>query len=150
VHRALRHATAPHAWNAQAGYATQVWTRATAPVFGLINAALALGLMFALFSLTTSHTVYGIPLPDGVPVWAGVVIVIGLYQLFAMPFTAMHRAAPGTPGLMIWMSPVANLVWLGAIAFSMWYGYHHVPAVHDAIDTALRTLQHVADDLRER
>ncbi len=151
LHRRWRHATAPYGWNAQSAYASQVWTTATAPVFGLINAALALTMIFALFSLATTQAVFGVPLPAGVPLWAGFVIVIGLYQLVAMPFIAAHRAASHpTPGLMLWLSPVTNLVWLAAIGYSMWYGYHHVPAVHDAIDTVLATLRHTAAEMQEK
>lgn len=151
-HRRWRHATMPHAWNAQAAYASQVWTSATAPVFGLINAALALALVFALFSLATTQAVFGVPLPAGVPLWAGFVIVIGLYQLVAMPFITAHRAAtfPGAPGLVLWMSPLTNILWLAVIGYGMWYGYQHVPAVHDAIDTVLTTLRQTAAGLQER
>lgn len=151
-HRRWRQATMPHTWNAQAAYASQVWTSATAPVFGLINAALALALIFALFSLATTQAVFGVPLPAGVPLWAGFVIVIGLYQVVAMPFIAAHRAAtfPGAPGLMLWMSPLTNLLWLAAVGYGMWYGYHHVPAVHDAIDAVLATLRHTAAEFQER
>jgi phage shock protein PspC (stress-responsive transcriptional regulator) len=151
-HRQWRNVTAPHAWNAQAAYASQVWTRATAPVFGLINAALALALVFALFSLATTQAVFGVPLPSSVPLWAGFVIVIGLYQVIAMPFIAAHRSAshPGPSGLLLWMSPVANLLWMCAIGYGMWYGYHHVPAVHDAIETVLSTLRHTAAEMQEK
>jgi phage shock protein PspC (stress-responsive transcriptional regulator) len=151
-HRRWRRATAPHAWNAQAAYASQVWTSATAPVFGLINAALALALVFALFSLATTQSVFGVPLPPGVPLWAGFVIVIGLYQLIAMPFIAAHRAAanPAAPGVVVWMSPVTNLLWLLAIGYSLWYGYHHVPAVHDAMETVLTTLRQAAAQMQEK
>jgi phage shock protein PspC (stress-responsive transcriptional regulator) len=150
--RRWRFATMPHVWNAQATYASQVWTSATAPVFGLINAALALAMVFALFSLATTQSVFGVPLPAGVPLWAGFVIVIGLYQLIAMPFIAAHRAAayPGAPGIMLWMSPLTNIVWFAAIGYAMWYGYHHVPAVHDAFDTVLTTLRQTAANLQER
>ena len=151
-HRRFRNATAPHGWNARASYASQVWASATAPVFGLINAALALALVFALFSLTTTHAVFGVRLPDEVPLWAGIVIVIGLYQVVATPLVAMHRAAtqPSTPGLMVWTAPAAQLVWAAVIGFSMWYGYHHVPAVRDAMDLAIATLRETAADLRAR
>jgi phage shock protein PspC (stress-responsive transcriptional regulator) len=151
-HRRWRYATAPHAWHAQAAYASQVWAGATAPVFGLINAALVLGLVFALFSLATTHAVFGFPLPQGVPVWAGFLILIGLYQFIAGPFITAHRAAsyPATPGAMVWMAPVANLFWFAAIGYGLWYGYHHVPAVHDAITTVLSTLQHTAAEMQEK
>jgi phage shock protein PspC (stress-responsive transcriptional regulator) len=151
-HRRWRYATAPHAWHAQAPYASQVWTRATAPVFGLINAALTLALLFGLYSLTTSHSAFGVPLPDGVPLWVGIVLLLGLYQAIAVPFVAAHRAAshPGPPGLVLWMSPVWNLLWVCAIGYGLWYGYHHVPAVHDAIDQVLTTLRRTAAEMQER
>ena len=150
--RRWRYTTAPHAWNSSAGYASQVWTTATAPIFGLINAALGLGLVFVLYSLTTKQAVLGVPLPDGVPLWAGVVTALGIYQLIALPLNAMHRAAtaPYQPGLMLWTSPASNLLWIAAIGYSVWYGYHHVPAVHDAIDTAIATLRHTAAEMQER
>lgn len=150
--RRWHYTAAPYARDAQTAYASQVWTSATAPVFGLINAALALALVFALFSLATTQAVFGVPLPAGVPLWVGFVIVIGLYQLVAMPFITAHRAAtfPGTPGLVLWMSPLTNILWLGAIGYGMWYGYHHVPAVHDAIDTVLATLRHTVAEMQER
>jgi phage shock protein PspC (stress-responsive transcriptional regulator) len=151
-HRQWRNVTTPHAWNAQAGYASQVWTRATAPVFGLINAALTLALMFGLYSLTTSHSAFGVSLPDGVPLWVGIVILLGLYQAIAVPFVAAHRAAdyPAAPGIVLWMSPVANLLWMAAIGYAMWYGYHHVPAVHEAVDRVLQTLQQRAAEMQEK
>jgi len=150
--RRWRDVAAPHAWNAQAAYASHVWMRATAPVFGLINAAFALAMIFALFSLSTTGTVLGVALPAGVPLWVGFVVVIGLYQVVAMPFIAAHRAAasPSGPGIMLWMSPVTNLIWIAAIGYGLWYGYHHVPAVHDAIDTVLTTLRHTAAEMQEK
>jgi phage shock protein PspC (stress-responsive transcriptional regulator) len=151
-HRQWRNVTMPHGWNAQAAYASQVWTRATAPVFGLINAALALTMIFAIFSLATTQEVFGLSLPPGVPVWAGYVIIVGLYQVIAMPFIAAHRAAvhPAAPGIVLWMSPVANLLWMVAIGYAMWYGYHHVPAVHEAVDRVLQTLQQRAAEMPEK
>ena len=150
-HRQWRTVTAPHAWNARADYASQVWARTTAPVFGLINAALALAMIFAIFSLTTTQMVFGVPLPDGVPIWAGYVIIIGLYQVIAMPFIAAHRAAvrPFAPGILLWLSPIGNLVWMVAVAYGIYYGYHHVPAVHDAIETVLTTFRHTAAEMEK-
>ena len=64
----------------------------------------------------------------------------------------MHRAAvaPYPPGLMVWTSPASNLLWIAAIGYSLWYGYHHVPAVHDAIDVMLTTLRGVANGDSQR
>ena len=121
----------------------QAWAGAAAPLFGLINAAFALALVFTLFSLVTQHAVFGIALPSSVPLWAGILIVIAIYQVIALPFIAMQRAAvhPYAPGPLVWISPFAGLLWLGVVAFSIWYGYHHVPAVHEFIDAVLAAWQ---------
>ena len=120
-----RHWRSPYSWNGPTAYAPPGWFGASAPFFGLINAALVLGLLFALFSLVTTHAVAGIALPDGWPLWAGVVIVVGVYQFIALPVMAMHRAAmyPYRPGPLSWTAPLASLIGMGVMGFGLWYGY---------------------------
>jgi phage shock protein PspC (stress-responsive transcriptional regulator) len=146
-HRRWRYATTPRTWNTPPAYASQVWTSATAPILGLINAALALTLVFALFSLARTQTVFGVPLPSGVPLWAGFLILIGIYQVIASPFIAAHS---GAPGLAVWMAPINTVVWFAVCGVALWYGYHHVPAVHDAIQAVLTTFRGVEQGLLER
>ena len=144
--------SAPYAWNPRGAYVAQAWAGAAAPLFGLINAAFALALVFTLFSLVTQHAVFGIALPSSVPLWAGILIVIAIYQVIALPFIAMQRAAvhPYAPGPLVWISPFAGLLWLGVVAFSIWYGYHHVPAVHEFIDAVLAAWQNAMAGLEPR
>jgi phage shock protein PspC (stress-responsive transcriptional regulator) len=151
-YRHWRGAVAPHAWGAPAAYASPVWVRPAAPMFGLINAALALALVFAMFSLLTTQAVLGVPLPEGVPLWAGFLVLIAVYQAVAMPFIAAHRAAthPASPGFVVWVSPLTNIVWLCAVGYGLWYGYHHVPAVRDAIETVLTTLRQTVAPMQEK
>jgi phage shock protein PspC (stress-responsive transcriptional regulator) len=120
---------------AQANYASQVAAGATVPLFGLIHAALALALVFALMSLASTHTVYGFAVPQGIPLWAAFLIVIFIYQVLASPFIAARHAASASygPAPFAWLGPIFGLLWLAFIAFSIWWGYHNVPAVHEFI-----------------
>ena len=53
--------------------------------------------------------------------WVGILIVLGLYQVVAaVRRDAPRRDHPQAPGLLVWLSPVANLVWLAAIGLSLW------------------------------
>lgn len=143
---------AAHLWNQPPAYASPGWVGASAPFFGLINAALVLALIFALFSLVTTRAVAGVALPDGWPLWAGVLIVVGIYQFVALPVIAMHRAAmyPYGPGPLAWTAPLSSLIGIGLMAFGLWYGYQHVPAMHDAIETVMTALRNTVNDLQAK
>ncbi len=118
---------------AQVAYASQFGAGAAAPVFGLIHAALGLALVLALLSLATTHMLFGYALPTGLPLWAAFIIVILVYQTLASPFIAARHAARFEYGAtpFAWLGPLFGLLWLGFVVFSIWWGYHHVPAVHD-------------------
>jgi hypothetical protein len=103
---------------------------ATAPIFAIVNVALLVLLAFVLISLATTHAVFGFAMPAGLPLWAAILIAIAIYTAVASPFHHVHRAAwYGYPGV-DWWGPWVGLVWLALIAFSIWWGYHHVPEVH--------------------
>lgn len=122
----------PPAWGGPMGppfgRAGQPWMMATAPLFAIINVALLVLLAFVLISISTTHAVFGIAIPAGVPLWAAILIAVGIYTAVASPFHHVHRAAwYGYPT--DWWGPWIGLLWLAFIAFSIWWGYHHVPEV---------------------
>jgi phage shock protein PspC (stress-responsive transcriptional regulator) len=152
--RQWRYAVHRTAWGpaaAQAAYASQVTAGAAAPVFGLIHAALALALVLALISLATTHMLFGYALPSGLPLWAAFVIVILIYQTIASPFIAARHAAMAGYGPMPfgWLGPLLGLLWLGLIAFSIWWGYHNVQPVRDFIQQLPAWWQTVVAQLRK-
>lgn len=132
---------------AQPNYPPPISAGVATPIMGLIHAALVLILVLALLSLATTHAVFGYAPPSGIPYWASFFILICVYQAIAAPFVMARHAyiGYGAPPL-FWLQPIFNLLWLGFIAFSIWWGFHHVPAVHDFI-TQLPTMWHqlVAD-----
>jgi len=136
--RQWRYAVHRTSWGpppAHVAYASQVTASAAAPVFGLIHAALGLALVLALISLATTHRLFGYALPSGMPLWAALIVVILIYQAIASPFIAARHAAISGYGSMPfgWLGPIFGLLWLGLVAFSIWWGYHNVQPVHDFI-----------------
>ena len=145
----------PNYWGpgatAQASYASQMTAGAAAPLFGLIHAALALTLVLALISLITTHAIFGYALPAGLPYWAGFLIVIFVYQVIASPLIAARHGAhiEYGPAPFAWLGPIFGLVWLAFVAFSIWWGYHHVPAVHDFIQRLPDWWQQLLTELKK-
>ncbi|HEX5474786.1 MAG TPA: PspC domain-containing protein [Vicinamibacterales bacterium] len=118
----------------RAADAASVWYGLTSPIYAVVSVALVVLLALALMSLGATHALFGYPLPPGVPLWAAFLVVIAVYSLIASPFHHSHRYGPyGYTPLHAWVHSLVGLLWLVVIAFSIWYGYHYVPAVHDFI-----------------
>ncbi|OFW10021.1 MAG: hypothetical protein A3H96_03450 [Acidobacteria bacterium RIFCSPLOWO2_02_FULL_67_36] len=119
----------------QAAYGTQVWAGVAAPILGLINFALLIVLVLAFVSLGSTHALFGYSLPARIPWWLGFPLLVVCFQVVAGLVTAVLRPAfvpYGSPQGM-WLGQMFSLLWLGFIAFSIWWGYENVPAVHDFI-----------------
>lgn len=143
---------APWAAGPQAQYASQVAAGVATPLLGLIHAAIVLTLILGLISLATTHTLFGHMMPSGIPYWAGFGILLFVYQALAWPFYYAGRQAyaanPAAP--FAWLSPIFGLLWLGFVGFSIWWGYHHIPEVHDFIQSLPGLWQHVVTALKQR
>jgi phage shock protein PspC (stress-responsive transcriptional regulator) len=142
---------APWAAGSQAQYASQAAAGVATPIFGLIHAAIVLTLALAFISLATTHTLFGHMMPSGIPYWAAFGILIFVYQAIAWPFYYAGRQAyavnPAAP--FAWLSPVFSILWLGFIGFSIWWGYHHIPEVHDFIQALPDMWQQVVIQLKQ-
>ncbi|HEY3883655.1 MAG TPA: PspC domain-containing protein [Vicinamibacterales bacterium] len=141
----------PWVASAQAQHASQTAAGVATPIFGLIHAALVLALVFAFMSLATTHTLFGHLMPSGIPYWAGFAILLFVYQAVAWPFyNAGRHAYAVNAGPFAWLSPLLSLVWLGFIGFSIWWGYHHIPEVHDFIQALPTMWQQAVDQLKHK
>jgi phage shock protein PspC (stress-responsive transcriptional regulator) len=127
---------APQPATAPAPYAAHVVTGCLLAVLGVVLALFTIGWLLALVSLVTTGAIFGWWLPDQMPFWVGLLVLIVLYNLVAWPIKAARRAAYGPgggyhgPWIAAW-DGVAGIAILLALA---WYGYHHVPQVRDLID----------------
>jgi phage shock protein PspC (stress-responsive transcriptional regulator) len=110
-------------------------TSVALPIFGIITAVLSLAWILAVWSLVSTHTVFGWPLPIHFPIWLAIVILIVLLQVITAPLKIMHyhsRYGYGHPlgGL---ISVCASTAWLVILTVAVWIAYNQVPEVHDFI-----------------
>jgi hypothetical protein len=59
------------------------------PLLGLVSVLCFWFWLWAIYSLVTTNAVLGQPLPDDMPLWAGILILVVVYQAIAWP---LHNA----------------------------------------------------------
>ena len=124
-------------WSSPAGPA-RVGTPITMPILNLLNAAWLLALIFALFSLFRTGTLFGWPLPEGTPTWVAAAALLVLYQFVAAPLIMAHASQHSGPAVVVRSNGLVSLV---ALAILGWLAYQHVPVFHDLVQRALAYLQ---------
>lgn len=127
----------------------QQWgPRSYSPFAALLHALLTILFVCALFSLATSHRLFGWWLPAGIPFWAGILIVVALYKFLVCPLKAMNYPAYGSP----W-GPFSCLVhiciWIGVVWFVIWLCNGHGGDFRDDMEHLPAKLHHAAISLRD-
>jgi len=118
-----------------AGYAAQVWAGITIPIVRIICAALFVLLLLSIVSLVNTHAVFGWPAPSGLPLWVGIVILVGTYSVITSALHAVRHAAyaaayhAGYP-----FAPWGGLLWLASVAAFGWLAYQYLPEVRQLVD----------------
>ena len=142
---------APFVATSQAQYASQMAAGVATPIFGLIHAAIVLTIILAFISLATTHTLFGHVMPSGIPYWAAFGILLFVYQALALPFyfAGRHASSANPAAPFAWLSPLFGLLWLGFVGFSIWWGYHHIPEVHDFIQALPDMWQQVVTAIKQ-
>ena len=123
----------PYAPAANVGYTTRLLAGITVPVLTLISVALFWFWLFAMFSLVTRQEVLGQTLPDDVPLWLGIVILVFIYQAFAWPLHMARRSAYYAIGG-AYHGMVATFDGLFSLAFmllALWLAFLYMPEVRD-------------------
>jgi phage shock protein PspC (stress-responsive transcriptional regulator) len=162
VRRAQRRAARWSRW----GW-TGAWTPAPPAAAGTYGARLATGMVipflslasmllfaawaFAVYSLITSGQVLGEALPDDVPYWVGIVVLVFLYHLVAWPLHfARRRAAFYAVGGYHYAMLTAwdTLLTLSFGIFVVWVAYRYVPEIREVIRAIPDVLRSFGVDLR--
>lgn len=116
-----------------AGYASRVVAGVMVPVLTLISVALFWVWLFAMYSLVTRQAVFGQALPDDMPLWLGIVILVVVYQAVAWPLHMMRRssyyAIGGTYHGML--SVFDGILGLGFVVGGVWLAFHFVPEARE-------------------
>ena len=105
------------------------------PLFGLVHVAVFMTMFAMLVSLVNTNSILRWHLPDDVPLWAGVLILLVGYQIVVSPIRAAHhwaarpQAAPAAQWLAFWNA----VVWLLGMAFALWIASNHVPEIREFV-----------------
>lgn len=124
-----------------------------APFAGLVKAALTILAILAIVSLLMSGRLFTFGLPQGVPVWLAIVLVIVVYQIAAAPFHALRHACRhggwySPHPLAALLSASASALALCLLVFSLWYLNRHVPEAHEFFRKVLSALHALFDSIR--
>jgi hypothetical protein len=68
------------------------------------------------------HQFLGLALPAGLPVWVAVVAFCVLYGALVSP---LHQARHALYGAGAWMALWGIVLWLGLVAFGVWFAAQH-------------------------
>jgi phage shock protein PspC (stress-responsive transcriptional regulator) len=120
------------------------------PFVGLTHTLLKILLIWCLFTLATSHTVFGFWLPAGMPFWVGILIVIAVYNAVAWPLRAMRYSRGYGPGCwgpfgFLW----CVIKWILIIWFIMWLLNGHVAGLGEFVQHLPPKLHHAAQSVRD-
>ncbi len=112
-----------------AGYAAQLLAGVLAPLAALGNAALLILLLIAVVQLITHGAVFGWPRPAGLPLWAGLLVLVILYSVVSMPLRALRHAVYYSRGAAtnVWLALWGSVLWIVFIVLCAWLASHYWP-----------------------
>ncbi len=143
--RSRRWESAP-AFVPPAGYTARVVAGVMVPLLTVVSALLFWVGAYAVLSLATERQAFGVPLSDDIPLWAGILFLVFLYQSAAWPLHAARRAsyhALGGPHYAA-VAALDGLLSVGVGLCVVWFAYQYMPEVREL----LRTLPDVWDSMR--
>jgi phage shock protein PspC (stress-responsive transcriptional regulator) len=121
---------------------------------GVCRLLIAIVGIYAIYSLITQGSVFGVHLLPGMPLWLGILCVILLWKVacgLAHAFEGDLSYGPSSGGCgALW----SLLSWLGIVFLIFWLGSHHEPrfqgAIHDAAASAHGALDSIRDGWNKR
>ena len=136
--------------DAAAGYASRIVVGLMVPILTLASVALFWALLFAIFSLVTQQEVLGQPLPDEVPLWLGIVILVVVYQAIAWPLHTIRRSSYYTIGGVHHgaLAAMDGVLSLSLSIFAFWVAIHYLPELREVVRSVPDVLRSVRDSVR--
>jgi phage shock protein PspC (stress-responsive transcriptional regulator) len=129
----------PRPAHAPVGYGGQILAGLVAPIFALMSALCAIAMVLALISLWNSATIFGWPLPQDIPVWAAMLLVILVYNTLIWPLRAVRRASYyALGGGRGWFEAWDSVLVISFVIFLGWLAYLYIPSAHEFVDSISR------------
>jgi phage shock protein PspC (stress-responsive transcriptional regulator) len=130
-----------------AGYGSRVAAGFLVPVLSLLGAAALFILLYSVASLLTTHELFGQALPDDVPLWVALLVILVIYNAVVWPLHAARRASYYA---VAGFHSGAIAAWDGLMSFGfaiviIWLSYHYVPEVQHVIDELPEVLKSLVD-----
>jgi phage shock protein PspC (stress-responsive transcriptional regulator) len=119
------------------------------PIAAIIGAVVFVGWILAMVSLVTQHSIFGWGLPHGVPLWVGLLALVGIYFAVSAPLRAVrnggHQAAGHHPA---WRA-VHAVIWIGAVLMLFWAAYAFLPGIRELVDNLMWAANLTATTINE-
>jgi phage shock protein PspC (stress-responsive transcriptional regulator) len=114
-----------------ANYATRVFAGFMVPVFTLLSAVLFVALVIALMSIFKTGAVFHWSLPNDLPMWVAVIVLVLVYHAISTPLRTASRASyEASAGSRYgWLAAADGLMWLAFAALLFWLAYLLFPEV---------------------
>jgi len=133
-----------------AGYTTRIAAGVMVPVLTLLSVALFWLMLFAVTSLITEQQFLGVTLPDDIPLWAGIIGLVVIYQAIAWPIHMLRRTTYYTIGGAHYGTVAAfdGLLSLTFVGVGIWAAYYYLPAVREVLQQIPGVVKSLADSFQ--
>ncbi len=127
---------------------------AAGSLLGIISSAISLLCLASVISLIATGAVFGIFPPAGIPLWAGIILLIIFFKLLKWPVRVMRynlfyggTVGPGYVGpfACLWHS----VGWLLILALFIWIFDHHSLSFHEVLHRIVHDLNRAVDAIRQ-
>jgi phage shock protein PspC (stress-responsive transcriptional regulator) len=115
-------------------------------VFTGVRVALGLAFFIVIVTLATTGAVFGWPLPDNVPLWQAILIVILAYVVISIPLRAIMW---GLRGDYYGYHGGSGLLGIAMVILFAWLAYTYIPEARDFMDHIPDALHRLGDALRD-
>lgn len=142
-----------HGWSpgAPVAHGQPGWAAVVVPTFALVHLALFVTMTTMMISLVNTGAILRWPLPAGVPLWAGVLILLVAYQVVVAPIRGVQqwswhwRAEGQAPWYAFWHA----VIWLIGMAFVVWIASNHLPEIREFLQRLPPLVREFADAIRD-
>lgn len=107
------------------------------PLAAIIGAVVFVCWVLAMVSLVTQHTIFGWGLPHGMPLWAGILALVGIYFAISAPLRVVRNGGHQAGGYHPAWRAMHAVVWIGAVLLLFWGAYNFLPGIRELVDNLM-------------